>query len=640
MKHLIKGAVSAGALGALSAFATAGDNRQKPNILWITSEDNNVDWVGCYGNPNGDTPNIDKLASRGFMYTHAFANAPVCAPSRCTWITGIPAISMGTQPMRSRYPIPHDKIKYYPDFLRKAGYFCGNYFKTDYNIGGRNDKECWDSLEKPDWSFLKQHQPFFQVINLGESHESRAQGSVENTKHDPSQVHLRKYHPDIPGIRKNYAKYQDCVRKMDGHLGKILDEFKKSGMLDDTIIIYCSDHGGVLPRSKRYLYDQGIHSPLIIKIPEKFKYLWPADKPGEKIDRLVSYVDMPKTWLSIVGAEIPQYMHGRIFLGPDSEPEAEYHFAFSGRQGERIDNIRTVRDKRFIYIKNYMPYRPWGQYATYLWKMVATRAWSEYFKQGKTNEITAKFFKPKPHVEELYDTLKDPDNVNDLSQDPEYRPILEKMRIALRDWQLRVHDSGLLPEGERARRAAQNNTTIYEMARDPKLYDLEAYLDAADTALAKKPENLSALIAMMGNRDSALRYWGITGCLVLGKEAEPARKTAEKLLDDECDEVADTAALFLHSLGEKEKSIAALRARLDKNSGKYFPQLCYTLNVVDWIGDDGKKLIPEIEKITSSWNNVAIIKKNYLLYKYGVISKKDFYGGKKKKREKNIKQTK
>jgi arylsulfatase A-like enzyme len=633
MKYSLNGIVAVGALGFFSALSAA--DAHQPNFLWITSEDNNVDWVGCYGNSNGDTPNIDKLASQGFQYMYAFANAPVCAPSRSTWITGIPAISMGTQPMRSRYPLPHDLIKYYPDFLRKAGYYCGNYYKTDYNIGGRNDLECWDSMKKPDWNFLKQHQPFFQVINLGESHESRAQGSVENTEHDPAKVRLRKYHPDIPDIRKNYAKYQDCVHRMDAHLGQIIDEFNKSGLTDNTIIMYCSDHGGVLPRSKRYLYDQGIHSPFIIKIPEKFKNLRPADKPGTQIDRLVSYVDMTKTWLSIAGSEVPSYMQGKIFLGPDKEPERKYCFSFSGRQGERIDNIRTVRDKRFIYIKNYMPYRPWGQYATYLWKMAATRAWKKYFINGKTDAVTGKFFRPKEHVEELYDTLKDPDNVNDLSQDPEYRPVLEKMRTALRNWQLRIHDSGLLPEGERFKRAVQNNTTIYEMVRNPQLYNLEVYLDAADTALAKKTENLPTLIGMMKNKDSALRYWGITGCVILGKKAEQAKDQAEKLLDDRCDEVADTAALFLHGIGEKDKAVTALRKRLTTFANDNYAQICYTLNVIDWIGDDGKKLLPEIEKITSSWkNNIAIIKKNYLLYKYGVTSKKDFYGPKKRKKKK------
>ncbi|HKK64080.1 MAG TPA: sulfatase-like hydrolase/transferase, partial [Bacteroidales bacterium] len=180
--------------------------QESPNILWLTSEDNNVDWIGCYGNPYAETPNIDKLASEGFRYTHVYASAPVCAPSRSTWITGVNAISMGTHPMRSRYDIPHDVIKYYPDLLKEAGYYVANDEKTDYNIGGRKDSACWDSMDT-DWDALKNKQPFFQVINYKESHESRAQGEVDNTKHNPEDVKLKAYHPDLPDIRKNYAKY-------------------------------------------------------------------------------------------------------------------------------------------------------------------------------------------------------------------------------------------------------------------------------------------------------------------------------------------------------------------------------------------------------------------------------------------------
>src|SRR6056297_1192747 len=146
-------------LTILSSFAEGTPER--PNILWLTSEDNNIDWVGCYGNKYANTPNLDALATEGFRYTHCYANAPVCAPSRSTWITGIYAISTGTHNMRSRYPIPHDQIKYYPDYLKAAGYYVSNGKKSDYNIGGRPDDECWDDVDQQgdgksvDWNLLK-----------------------------------------------------------------------------------------------------------------------------------------------------------------------------------------------------------------------------------------------------------------------------------------------------------------------------------------------------------------------------------------------------------------------------------------------------------------------------------------------------
>ncbi|MGI9243621.1 MAG: sulfatase family protein, partial [Verrucomicrobiales bacterium] len=295
-------------LAFTSVLAGPMPAQDKPNILWLTSEDNNVTWIGCYGNPYAETPNIDKLATEGFQYMHCYSNAPVCAPSRSTWITGIHAVSMGTHQMRSRYPIPHDRIQYYPDHLKKAGYYVGNAKKTDYNIGGRPDGDAWDT-NKVDWKVLKQKEPFFMVINSTKSHESRAFGDVDNTEHSPDEVKLTKYHPDIPEIRKNYAHYHDQVKKMDADIGQALADLEKAGLAENTIVVYNSDHGGVIARSKRFLYNSGTHCPLVVRIPEKFKALRPG-APGTKVNDLVSFIDMTKTWLTLCGAETPDYLQG------------------------------------------------------------------------------------------------------------------------------------------------------------------------------------------------------------------------------------------------------------------------------------------------------------------------------------------
>ena len=423
------------ALFCFSALSVHAADKDRPNILWLTCEDNNVNWVGCYGNPHADTPNIDKLASEGFQYMHCYANAPVCAPSRCTWITGVHAISMGTHPMRSRYPIPHDQIKYYPDLLKKAGYYVGNAGKTDYNIGGRDDKSPWDTGKK-DWKTLKEKQPFFMIINSTKSHESRAFGDVNKSTHDPKNVRLAKYHPDIEPIRNNYAHYHDQVKKMDADIGQALKELEEAGLAENTIVIHNSDHGGVIARSKRFLFNSGTHCPLIVRIPEKFKHLRPGE-PGTKINDVVSFIDMPKTWLSLCGAEVPDYMQGKIFLGPDAE-QREFHVSWRGRMDERCDNVRAIRDKsgRFLYIRNYMPYAPWGQHLNYLWNMTATNAWEAHHRAGKTDEITGRFFGTKP-MEELYDTSVDPDNVNNLIDSPELASVVNDLSDAMDEWQLK-----------------------------------------------------------------------------------------------------------------------------------------------------------------------------------------------------------
>jgi len=573
------------ALVVLALQCSAAD---RPNILWLTCEDNNVNWVGCYGNPHADTPNIDKLATEGFQYMHAYANAPVCAPSRSTWITGIHAVSMGTLPMRSRYDIPHDQIKYYPDYLKAAGYYCSNARKTDYNIGGRKDGECWDS-SKVDWKVLKQKQPFFQVINSTSSHESRAFGNVENTTHKPENTRLAKYHPDIPKIRQNYAHYHDAMKKMDGEIGAALKALKQSGMAENTIVIHNSDHGGVMPRSKRFLFDSGTHCPLIIRIPEKYKQLWPAVKPGTKVDRLVSFIDMPKTWLKITGSELPEVMQGQVFLGPDADPERKYHVSFRERMDERCDNVRAIRNKRFLYIRNYMPFAPWGQHLNYLWRMEATKAWEAWHKAGKTDAVTGRWFGTKP-MEELYDTAKDPDNVVNLIDNPEHKEVIKELRGELRKWQMKIHDSGLLPEAERVKRAADYNTTIYEMVRNPEQYDLEAYLDASDLALQQAPGNLAALVKLLDDKDSGVRYWGIVGCYLIADQSKSAQDRIRQALTDDSHVVRAMAAYTLYKQGDTETAKAAFKELLENSS---YASLMI-MNMIDWIGkgpDEYKKSI-------------------------------------------------
>lgn len=584
---------------------------ERPNFLWLTSEDNDVSWIGCYGNPKAETPNIDRLAAEGFRYTHAFANAPVCAPSRSSWITGLQALSMGTHPMRSRYPIPHDRIRYYPDYLREAGYFCANgfpepggYSKTDYNIGGREDVECWNQSAQVNWEALKTKQPFFQVVNYMESHESRAHGDVENTEYDPGRVSLCRYHPDISDIRKNYAKYYDAIKKMDAKIGEALASLERAGLAEDTIVIYCSDHGGVMPRSKRFLFDCGQHSPLVVRIPEKWRNWWPAKTPGVEIERLVSFVDMPKTWLSLAGAEVPPIMQGRIFLGSSSEKEPEYHFAFRGRMDERAANERAVRDKRFLYIKNYMPYAPRGQYSEYMWKMKAVQVWHDAYLGNETDEIQSRFFRPAGTYEELYDCIKDPDNIRNLAGDPAYANKLSDMQGALRVWQEEIFDTGLLPEADLARLADQAGLTIYEFVRRPDLYSLSDYLNASDIALEHKPESLGILRQMLSSKDCGLRYWGVTGCLLLNSGDSETLGLIRNLLQDNSHEIRALAAWILVQHGD-EAGYQTLNDML--YSGSYATGSI--LNIIDWMGDAARPLVPALASLPESGL------RNYLLFR-------------------------
>jgi N-sulfoglucosamine sulfohydrolase len=308
------------------------------------------------------------------------------------------------------------------------------------------------------------------------------------------------------------------------------------------------------------------------------------------VDRLVSFLDLPKTWLSLTGSEVPAVMQGRIFMGPKAEPEPDYVFSFRERMDERCDSQRAVRDKRYSYIRNYMPYVPWAQHLDYMWKMVAMNTWEDAYKNHRTNEVTGRFFTRKP-AEELYD----PDNVVNLVGNPEHQKTLETMRSKLREWQLSIHDSGLLPEAERERRATGNQTTIYQMVRNPKLYDLHAYLDAADLALAKNPANTQRLIEFLANKDSGVRYWGAVGMLLLGRADATAQRSLESVLNDPCGEVGAIAAWTLIQSGFVTKAQPALADMIQKHT----PATLEVLNVLDWARFDIAPYLVAMDSLSS-----------------------------------------
>lgn len=590
IRNPIRTTLSAGVLFATGLLSLSADE-VRPNILWITSEDNGVSWVSCYGGTNASTPAIDQLAREGFRYTHCFDNAAVCAPTRSCWITGMYAISNGTQPMRSRNRIPHDRIPYYPDLLRKAGYHTSNPGKTDYNIGGREDKDCWDykgGKNKPQygWRMRKPGQPFFAVVNIGDSHESRAHGNVDNPGKDPSRMKLFSYHPDLPVIRKNYAKYAAAVENMDRKVKATINALKADGLYEDTIVVYNSDHGGVMARSKRFLYSSGVHCPLVVRIPAKFKHLYPADAPGMTVDRIVSFVDMPKTWLSLAGAEIPDTLQGTVFLGTGVEPAPRYHLGFRERADERLDNVRLIRDGRFAYHRNYMPYAPAGQHLAYLWKAPATPAWEQHHREGRTNAITGRFFEPRVS-EEFYDNQSDFDNVNNLIDAPEHQQRIAELKAALRQKQLELFDSGLLPEKMRERRAEAHNLTLYEMVRNPEIYPLETYLDAADLALSREPEHLNFYVEQLGDADAGLRWWAVVGLHLLAEGAAPAKAALRQALSDDSHEVRMMAAWTLVKIGEGEEGLACLDDLLFGGTSNEV----MLHNVLDWMGEPALPLV-------------------------------------------------
>ncbi len=529
----------------------------RPNILWLVSEDNGT-FLGCYGDAFANTPHLDRLAGEGILYKNAFCNAPVCAPSRSTIITGMYACSMGTQHMRSQNPIPR-MIRFFTEYLKEAGYYCTNKAKEDYNT--RKPEGAWDeSSQQAAYGKRSPGQPFFSVMNFNSSHESSLHRSVE-TVHDPALVKLPPYHPDTPVLRHDWAQYYDRITLMDSQIGEALRALKDSGLDEDTIVFYYADNGGVLPRSKRFLYDSGTHVPLIIRFPKKFQHLAPH-APGTIADELVSFVDLAPTVLSLAGIPVPSHMQGQAFLGRKRDKSRRYVYAFRGRMDERYDMSRTVRNKRFRYTRNFMPHLPWGQHLNYLWIMPAMQSWQEEYDRGHLNEIQSRFFRSKP-AEELYDTEKDPHEVYNLAEDKTYRDVLIRMRKALKDWMLEIRDTGFMPEAEMVSRS--EGSTPFEMARQ-KTYDLGRIMSVAEMASQREPSRLPDLTAFLDDTDSMVRYWAMTGLLALEDKAAPAIEKCKLHLNDPSLDVAITAAEILFRRGHRELALPVLeRAMNHKN---------------------------------------------------------------------------
>ena len=547
----------------LFAFMATGFTKKDPgppNILWITSEDNSP-LLGCYGDEFATTPFLDQLASEGFRYTNAYANAPVCAPARNTIITGVHACSNGNEQMRSTY-LKSETVRFYTEFLLNKGYYCTNNSKTDYNTSPTDINTMWDeSGRKAHYKNRARKQAFFAIFNLTVSHESSIHKSIPNEqlRHKPEAVSLPPYHPDTPEMRHDWAQYYDKVEDMDTQVGALLKELEEEGLDDNTIVFYYGDHGGVLGRSKRYLYETGTHVPMIIRIPEKYKDLYPASGPGDAVERMVSFVDLAPTLLSLIETEAPDYMQGDAFLGKYQQEEPEYVYMFRDRMDERYDMTRSIVDRQYRYIRNYNSNRIWLQHLDYLWRAPSMQSWEKAYLAGECNEVQARFWNTKP-VEELYDTENDPWEVNNLADDPVYADRLSKMRLACLDKAKSIRDAGFIPETDRNIRAG--DTPIYDYMRS-ELLPYDEILGAAFIASLKRPENLDKLKAMLNNDDSAVRYWGIQGLLMLGEGAQGALPDIEKAAFDDSWNVSVLAGEILYRMGKKEEAIEAYKRVLD-----------------------------------------------------------------------------
>ncbi|QZT38806.1 sulfatase [Halosquirtibacter xylanolyticus] len=559
-----------GVMTLFSCTSKKKDNKkEQPNILWITSEDNSA-YLGCYGDKNATTPNLDRLASKGVIFNNAFANAPVCAPARNTIITGMYSTSMGTEHMRSNHPMPLF-VKGFPIYLRKEGYYCTNNKKEDYNTS--NELRVWnDSSPKASYRNRAKGQPFFHIKNLVVSHESCIHDSIpmEKLQHDPKKMVVPPYHPDTKAVRHDWAQFYDKITEMDRQVGEILAELEKDGEADNTIVIYYSDHGGVLPRSKRFLYETGTKVPMIAYFPPKYAHLNPWGV-GKHTDRLVSFVDLAPTMLSLCGVKIPNYMQGKAFMGKGALKPKTYVHMYRGRMDEKYDLVRAVRDKRYRYIRNFMPYKISGQHLNYLWKAPSTRSWEREYLAGRCNKVQSAFWEPRP-IEELYDVERDPWEVDNLADNPQYQEVLKRMRKVNHEWMIRTHDTGFIPEGELM--SYNENCDGYDYVRNIKNKEI---ITAAEKAMTPNVRN-DKLLRMFNASNPSIRYWGLNGMIFNKRDDKKITTKALTLLKDPSFDVKVAAIEALYPLGYEKESMDALIHLFDIDGNQY--QFCHLFNTI------------------------------------------------------------
>ena len=564
-RRMIGSAVLLCLAGTILPTASSAGEPDRPNILWVTSEDNSHHWIGCYGNENARTPNIDKLASEGIRYKYAYSNAAVCAVARNTLILGRYACGMGTHNMRSRYPVP-DRFRTYPSFLRDAGYYCVNRSKTDYNFK-TNDKSHWDECgRKAHWKNRAKGQPFFAVFNTTISHESslfpnktnnsRKQGKIPKTpSRDPASVKLPPHYPDTPEIRQDWVTYMDIVTAMDKQIGDWLEELDDAGVRENTIVFHYSDHGGILPRAKRYINDTGTHVPLIVSFPKKWQHLAPAEA-GTVSDRPVAFIDLPPTVFSLAGVKIPEQFQGRAFAGKAVEKAEPFVFLFGQRFDSRMLRfVRGVTDGEYRYIRNFHPHRHRGIFTGYPHSQAGWQSLFKLKQAGSLNDVqTAYWTVPQP-VEELYHTDQDPWELKNLADDPKHQARLARMREATLSKMREIRDTGLVPESMYERISKNGTVCDYVHTED---FPFDEVLSTALAAGDGGNDVLAKLRAAMGHDHPVIRYWGATGCTIQAQTAKAANTEVAKLVNDPSPSVRLAAAEALYALGDKQTGFKAL----------------------------------------------------------------------------------
>lgn len=595
--------------------STLQAEQKQPNILWISCEDISPH-LGCYGDPHAITPNLDQMASEGVRYSNAFTAAGVCAPCRSTIITGMYQNSIGTHHMRCNAKLP-SWLKPFPMYLKEAGYYCTNNSKTDYQFKSPSAAKIWDtSGNKGHWKNReRKDQPFFSVFNFTGCHES---GIASEAKYKsvtkvltPDQIQnpeklttLPDYYPDTAVTREDWKRNYELITAMDVWVGDLIQQIKDAGLYENTIILFWSDHGVGLPRGKRWLYDSGTHIPLIVRIPAALR-ISDQGEPGTVDPELVSSVDFGPTVLNLAGVPVPEYTQGRAFLGNKLTQQRRYVYGARDRMDERYDIIRSVRDRRYRYIRNFEPLKPYYQYMNTPEKGATMQEIRKAEASGDLSDAMALFSAPRKPVEELYDLENDPQEIHNLANDADQKRRLTEMRDALSAWQNDVGDIGLIPEAE-IEIQEQSSGSRYEILNSgTKSRKALSRLVEMATEASNGPQALEKLSAGLDDPDPSVRYWAATGIGNIGRAALSTLPAILNALKDTSPSVRIAAARAAAKFGETQAAIDALEQEL--TSDHQWGRLAAAI-VLDEMDEQAKPALPALKKALKSQPNKYIVR--------------------------------
>ena len=522
---------------------------KRPNFVFIVSEDNSIHYLRLYGNKLGITPNIERLADNGLTFNHAFSGAPVCSVARSTLATAMHAPRVGFQYHRkSALASLPPGVKPWSQVLRENGYYTTNNAKTDYNFNV-NRKEVWDmSSNKATWrNRPNKAMPFFHMQSFADSHESRLHFPLKQmetpTKTSPDDVMLQPYFPDTPIMRYTKARYYDRIRVIDSQVGKIVNQLKEDGILEDTFVFYFGDHGGVMPRSKGYAYESGLHVPLVVRIPENFKKLI-DHKRGTRTNGFVSFIDFGPTVLNLASISEHKELDGQAFFGKGVSAadlaNRDEVFGHADRFDEKFDMVRTYRKGKWKYIRNYQSYYADGLQNNYRYRQLAYDNWRNLYRAERLNPVQRQFFERRS-VEQLFNLEKDPHEVTNLAADPAQSKRLAEMRGLLKNKMKSINDLSFYPEN-RMVTTALNDGVAFGREHSKQISRLS---DLADTALRPFSEVKQALASSLQSKGALRRYWALKVCSNFGEKAKSLAIAAMPLLNDENLMVRVRAAEFL-----------------------------------------------------------------------------------------------